>query len=445
MTRAVTVLALPTKQRFAAGDDLASSLLEAVSAAGTELVDGDVICVASKVVSLVEGAVTELGGGDPRRSRREAARREAAQVVAESPRVLVTRTRHGFVAANGGIDASNVGAHVGEHEGVRLPEDPDASAAGLREQLRRRTGRDVGVVVTDSFGRPWRMGQTEVALGVAGAPAIRDERGGVDLDGRRLEVTEAAVADEVAGASDLVRDKSSGTPFVLVRGLASGPPGTGRDLIRPEEDDLFRVGGATAAEDAITSRRTIRRFDTTRPVPRELLTRAVMTAATAPAPHHTRPWRVVRVRGASRDRLLDRMADRWREDLALDGVPTEVIERRISRSDAILRPAPEVLVPFVVLDGAHSYPDERRDRAEKDLFLLSGGAALQNLQIALAGHGLGAAWLASTVFCAPTVRDELGIDPSWLPLGMLAVGWPAGPPPPARPPVEPEDLLLERS
>jgi coenzyme F420-0:L-glutamate ligase / coenzyme F420-1:gamma-L-glutamate ligase len=445
----VEVTALPTAVRFGPGDDLAGALIGAAADAGMELRDGDVVCVASKVVSLVEGAVVPLPEvDDPRTARRELARRQAARIVADSPWVLVTETPHGFVCANGGIDASNVGDDGGgaaRPQALLLPEDPDASAARLRADLRVRAGVEVGVVVTDTFGRPWRLGQTEVALGIAGTAALRDERGGVDLDGRPLEVTEAAVADEVAGAADLVRTKASGTPFVLLRGLDATPAaGTGRDLVRPGDQDLFRTGGATAAEAAVAGRRTVRRFDGDRPVPVGPLRAAVTAAATAPAPHHTRPWRVVRLADATRTRLLDAMATRWREDLRGDGLEEEHVERRIARSDAVLRDAPELLAAFVSLDGAHTYPDARRTTAERDLFVLSGGAALANLQVVLAAHGLGAAWISSTAFCPDTVRTELDLPAAWQPIGMVAVGYPIGGTPPPRPPVDLDDLLLER-
>lgn len=443
-TARLEVVAMPTTHRFVAGDDLAEHLLRAVADAGERLRDGDVVCVASKVVSLVEDAVEGLPDGlDARAGRREVARRLADAVVADAPWVLVTRTHHGFVAANGGLDASNV-----THGVLRLPDDPDASAAALRTAVADRTGADVGVVITDTFGRPWREGQTEVALGVAGTPALRDERGGVDLDGRPLEVTTAAVADEIAGVADLVRDKASGTPFVLVRGLPGprgGDPTTGAALVRPLEQDLFRTGGPTAAEAAVAARRTVRRFADA-PVPPAALRAAVAAAATAPAPHHTRPWRVLRLRPATRTRLLDAMAVRWREDLAVDGLPEERIARRLERSDAVLRDAPELLVPFVTLDGAHAYPDARRTTAERDLFVLSGGAALQNLQVVLAGHGLGAAWISSTAFCPATVREVLALPDAWQPLGMVAVGvpHPEHAPRPRGPAHDLDDLLLER-
>jgi coenzyme F420-0:L-glutamate ligase / coenzyme F420-1:gamma-L-glutamate ligase len=445
----LTVTPLPTAHRFRPGDDLAAALLDALDDAGEHLRDGDVVCVASKVVSLTEGAVVALPAtadppdprDDGRDARRVLARADAAAIVADTPGVLITRTPHGFVAANGGIDASNVAAG----HALRLPADPDASAAALRAELAARTGRDVGIVVTDTFGRPWRVGQTDVALGVAGAPAVRDERAGHDLDGRPLAVTTPAVADELAAAADLVRTKASGTPFVLLRGLPPGRPGTGADLVRDPAHDLFAVGGPTAVEHAVTARRTVRSFDPTRPVPTATLRAAVAAAATAPAPHHTRPWRILRLTATTRTRLLDAMAARWRADLTGDGVPEATIVRRLERSDAVLRTAPELLVPFVVLDGAHRYPDARRTVAERDLFVLSGGAALQNLQVVLAGHGLGAAWISSTVFCPQTVRDELGLPAGWEPLGMVAVGWPATDAQPrARPPIDLDGLLLER-
>ncbi len=422
----LTIRPLASPHRFGPGDDLVTLLLQAADANGERLQDGDVVCVASKVVSLVEGGNVALPDGDPRLARRALARERAAEIVAEAPWVVITRTPHGFVAANGGIDASN----VPDGTMLVLPEDPDASAHRLHQEIQARIGRHVGVVVTDTFGRAWRHGQTDVALGVAGLPAIRDERGRADLDGHDLEVTEAAIADEVAGAADLVRTKASGAPFVLIRGLAAGddPPGSGRQLVRPVEQDLFRFGGPTATERAVVARRTVRRFDPDRTVDEHILERAVAAAVTAPAPHGTRPWRFVRLTAGTRTRLLDAMAAAWRRDLSDDGVPETVIARRLRRSDEVLRVAPELLVPFVHLDEQHAYPDERRRRAERDLFLLAGGAALQNLQVVLTAHGLGAAWISSTVFCAETVRQELELPTSAEPIGMLAIGVPEAPP-----------------
>ncbi len=434
MTGSLIVTALPTPHRFSPGDDLTAHLRAALDDAGVTLVDGDVVCVASKVVALAEDrllSVPEVHDGVD--VRRALARAGARRIVADTEWVLVTETRHGFVCANGGIDASNTDGRI-----LDLPDDPDASAAAIRAELADLA--DVGIVVTDTFGRPWRMGQVDVALGVAGITALRDERGGVDLDGRVLEVTLGAVADQVASAADLVRDKAAGVPFVHLRGLELSGDGSGADLVRPSETDMFRHGGPQAVLHGLAARRTVRAFAPAE-VPEAVLRDAVAAAMTAPAPHHTKPWRFVSVTGNTRERVLDAMAERWREDLRGDGLDDARIEGRIARSDAILRDAPLLLLAFVDVPGSHAYPDAQRTVAERDLFMLSGGAALQNLQVALAAHGVGSAWISSTAFCADVVADALELDDAWVPLGAVAAGRPSSPPQP-RDPVDDVDGIL---
>lgn len=242
--RVIPVRGLP---EIIPGDDVAGLI-----ASHVDLVDGDVVVVASKIVSKAEGAVRRPRDGETlAQARARVVGEQTVRVVADAPWVTIVETHHGYVCANAGVDASNVA------EGVLLilPVDPDASAAELREALRTHAGVDVGVVVSDTFGRPWRTGQTDVALGVAGVPALRSEIGEVDRNGRSLQVTEAAIADEIAAAADLVRRKADGVPVVVVRGLPYEPGGdsTGRDLLRPSDADLFRRGRgglATALVDA---------------------------------------------------------------------------------------------------------------------------------------------------------------------------------------------------
>lgn len=246
----VRIVGLPTTVEVTAGTDLASLLLAAAEDAGVALADGDVVCVASKVVAKAEGAVVELPHADDvHAARRALARHQAVRVVAETPQVLIVETPHGFVCANAGIDTSNLPV---DGRALLLPADPDASARDLRTGVRERTGCVVGVVVTDTFGRPWRLGQTDVALGVAGIAALRDDRGTPDRSGRPLEVTQVAVADQVAAAADLVRTKADGTPFVLLRGLDVAGDGTGQDLLRPADQDAFRTG--TGGQDPSATR-----------------------------------------------------------------------------------------------------------------------------------------------------------------------------------------------
>ena len=229
------------------GDDLGRLLADACVRAGG-LEPGDVVVVAQKAVSKVEGRIVDLTqvepsqraverageDGDPQQV--EVILRESAEVVRSRPPLVISRTRHGFVCASAGVDASNA---KGPGTVILLPLDPDASAAALRERLEQLTAIAPGVIVSDSFGRAWRQGTTDVALGVAGLAALRDLRGSHDAGGYELRSTMIAVADEIAGAAELVMGKSTGVPAVIVRGVDAAGDGNARDLVMPPERDLF--------------------------------------------------------------------------------------------------------------------------------------------------------------------------------------------------------------
>lgn len=236
------------------GDDVGRLLLDALDRAGLALHDGDVIAVAQKIVSKAEGRLVDLAAVTPgERAVELAARtgkdprlvelilRESAEVSRLRPGVIIVRHRLGFTSANAGIDRSNVGPE-GEERVLLLPFDPDASARRIRDMLAAERGVDVGVVITDSHGRPFRLGTVGVAIGVAGLPALWDRRGEPDRYGYRLQHTDVGVADEIAAAAGLLMGQAAeGIPAVLLRGLRL-PPADGRaaDLIRPPELDLYR-------------------------------------------------------------------------------------------------------------------------------------------------------------------------------------------------------------
>jgi coenzyme F420-0:L-glutamate ligase/coenzyme F420-1:gamma-L-glutamate ligase len=422
---AVQLLPITGLPEFRPGDDLAG----AIATAAPWLRDADVVVVTSKAVSKVEGRLVQAPH-DP--DQREAARRalvrtEAVRVIASYRSTLITENRLGIVQAASGVDASN----VDPGELALLPLDADASATALRAGLRDRLGVDVAVVITDTLGRAWRVGQTDHAIGVSGLTALHRYAGATDPHGNELSITEVAVADEIAGAADLVKGKLAGVPAAVVRGLRIADDGsTARTLIRPVDEDLFRLGTDEAIHqglrEAVLRRRSDRAF-TSEPVDPAALRRAIGAALTAPAPHHTRPVRLVWLRDRPlRHKLLDEMRQAWRADLRADGLPPERIERRIRRGQ-LLDNAPELVLPFLVADGAHDYPDAARRDAERTMFTVAGGAAVQGLLVALAAEGLGSCWVGSTIFCPDVVRAVLDLPESWRPLGSVAVGAPERP------------------
>jgi coenzyme F420-0:L-glutamate ligase/coenzyme F420-1:gamma-L-glutamate ligase len=254
-TGRVEVIAITGIPEVRPGDDLGALLGDAIAETPglTPLLPDDVLVVTQKIVSKAEGAIVDLTTITPRpeaiafaqrweRDPRqvEVVLREARRVVRMDAGVVITETPHGFICANGGVDASNVGPASGSIVTL-LPKDPDASAARIRDAIRTRFGVDVGVVVSDSFGRPWRWGIVDVAIGVAGVGPLEDLRGSPDADGRVMRSTVRAVADELASAAELVLGKTAGRPAAIVRGAA--PPrreATIREVIMPPDTDLFR-------------------------------------------------------------------------------------------------------------------------------------------------------------------------------------------------------------
>ncbi len=406
----VEVVPVSGVPEISAGDDLVGILAPAVRNAGVRT--GDVVAVTQKIVSKAEGRVVSEAETD----RAGWVERESARIVARRDDVVIAQTRHGFVCANAGVDASNVEPGLL----TLLPEDPDGSAERLRAGLSAALGVDLAVVVTDTFGRAWRRGVVNVAIGCAGLPALVDLRGTVDHTGRTLEATIVALADEVSAASGLVMGKAARVPVAIVRGVerSEAPPSPAADVVRPPEEDLFRESPLLS----ISARRTIRAF-ASGDVPPHVVAEAVRAACTAPSPHHSRPWRFTALTSAPAKRaLLSAIAEAWRRDLGRDGVPADRIERRIARSDAILGAAPALVVPWVTFGASQTYADRDRSHAEREMFLLSAGASIQNLLLALHAQGYGSAWLASTLFCQEEARSVIGMGDDWFALGAVAVG-----------------------
>lgn len=247
----IRVIPVPLAGEILPGDNLVDKLAAALKHRKVKLQSGDIVVVKHKIVSKAEGQVVRLDMVKPSRAAKAWSRRtgtdarvidlalsESKRIVRKKKGVLITETKHGFICANSGVDVSNVD---GGKSAVLLPKDPDRSAAALRSRLKRRFGADIAVIISDSFGRPWREGLTEAAIGVAGMKPIADYRGRSDAHGYPLHASYEAVADELACVAGLVCGKLNQTPVCIVRGFAfQSSLGSARELIRPAKNDLFR-------------------------------------------------------------------------------------------------------------------------------------------------------------------------------------------------------------
>lgn len=405
------VFGLPGIPEVRPGDDLVELMAPAL--AETPLADGDIVVVTSKIVSKAEGRL--LTGVD----RDEAIDAESVRTVSEwtTPhgRARIVETRHGFVMAAAGVDASNVEPGVV----VLLPLDPDASARRLRDGLARRHGVRVGVVVTDTAGRPWRAGVTDFAVGAAGVRVVDDLRGLVDGYGNELGVTVVALADELAAASELVRTKLSGMPVAVVRGLsqlvlengsADGDtvdPGAAA-LIRSSAEDRFRLGTPEAIRAAVHARRVTTDF-AARPVDLAAVQSAA-AAALAATGSDWPEWRFVLVESTPARRALADALD------SADGV-TVGSDGRIGgvADSAVVTAAPCVVVPCAVNEASPTAAA-----------LLALGMAVADFLVTLGADGLASAWVGRAAD-PEAVAMALDLPADWTPTGAICVGYPARP------------------
>ena len=391
---AVELIPLEGLPEVEPGDDLAALLEPSLAANAAS--EGDVVAITQKVVSKAEGRMV------PGEDRAAWVERESVDVVARRGDLVITRTRHGFVCANAGVDASNV------REGflTLLPEDPDASAERIQKELSARLGLSrLGVVITDTFGRPWREGVVDVAIGCAGLPALVDLRGTTDDRGKELETTLVAFADAVAAASGLVMTKRARVPAALVRGLdgstGDAPPGPASTLVRRPEDDLFRESALVAVSAAQPSD-VFGRGD----VSREIVENAV---------------------GAGCSVLRHR-------DCSIVAVDSAAARRRLvvaAGADDLLRAAPTLIVVCA------------RNPAEiaEEAILLTAGAVIRGLVVALHAQGVGWSWNPARPFDVDGVGAALALGEGWRPVGIVGVGrMPEGGASRPRPP-DPTDAL----
>jgi coenzyme F420-0:L-glutamate ligase / coenzyme F420-1:gamma-L-glutamate ligase len=453
VTAAVTIVALDGIPLVSRGDDLCEIVLRGLDASGKKLRDGDVLVIAQKIVSKLEGRLVALDSICPSVEATRLAREvgkdarlvqlilnESREVVRKAPGVLIVEHRLGFVLANAGIDFSNVDQRGGSDQfALLLPEDPDASCRQLRRQLKEVVDADVGVIINDSHGRAFRNGTTGVAIGVSGIDAVSDLRGRYDLFRRRLQSSELGTADELASAGSLLMGQAGeGRPIVLISGL---PPvkveGSARQLARSKQTDLFRGEHLADWKSVAMGRRTIRRYRSNS-VPQDVIDRMLRIAVCAPSAHNRQPWRfVVLNRLETRERVARDMGDRLRADRRRDGDPIDVVQADYERSVQRIIGAPLAILVCLTVDDMDQYPDDRRAAAEHQMAAQSTAMAMQNLLLAAHAEGLGASIMCAPLFCPDTVRRSLNLNRTWEPQALITLGYPAGEPKPfKRRPIE---------
>ncbi|MEW6452325.1 MAG: coenzyme F420-0:L-glutamate ligase [Pseudomonadota bacterium] len=441
---ALSVVALDGIPLVSRSDDLCAIVLKGLQASSQKLRDGDVLVIAQKIVSKIQGRVVPLDTVSPSAAAIQLAGEvqkdprvvqlildESTEVVRKRPGVLIVEHRLGFVLANAGIDFSNLDQRSeGDQFALLLPEDPDATCAELREALREKTGEDVAVIINDSHGRAFRNGTVGVAIGVAGLEALSDLRGRNDLFGRRLQTSEVGTADEIASAASLLMGQAEeGRPIVLIRGW---PPenaeGSARQLVRPKRIDLFRGDDRVEWPSVATSRRTFRRYKPD-PVPQGALDRILEIAVHAPSAHNRQPWRFVVLRELeAREKLAKAMGERLREDRLRDGDAADVVQADYKRSVQRITNAPTAILVCSTVDDMDIYSDERRSAAERQMAMQSTAMAMQNLLLTAHAEGLGASIMCAPLFCPDTVRSNLKLRSTWEPQALITLGYPAGEP-----------------
>jgi dehydro coenzyme F420 reductase / coenzyme F420-0:L-glutamate ligase / coenzyme F420-1:gamma-L-glutamate ligase len=385
---AIEVIPVREIPEIVPGDDLGTILGAALSRQRLVLRDEDVVVVTQKVVSKSEGRIVpEAPVG-----KAGWVAREARRIVARRGDLVVAETRHGFVCANAGVDASN----VADGYLTLLPEDPDASAQAIREALTASTDAMIAVVITDTFGRPWRQGLVNVAIGCAGLPALVDLRGTKDGVGRVLEATVEALADEVAAAAGLVMGKADGIPAAIVRGLRLGGDSLpARALVRPPEEDLFRH----SAMETIQSWREDGAFGPGEVSP-DHIQEALLAAGSALGTEADQSWVLVEAARGPRREALEAAADRDAANL--------------------IAMAPVVVVMLAGRPGAPEAASEQI-HSRRDEALLSAGAAMQIVMLAFHALGLASCWIRPTRFAASEAASALGMTGREL-LGAIVSG-----------------------
>ncbi len=429
------------------GDNISKIILEALKFNNIVLEDGDIIIIAQTIISKSNGRIKNLKNITPSKKAIEMHNTitplaksvgipvktpELIQVILEESKeilktehVLITETNHGFVCANAGIDQSNV---EGEYNITLLPKNPDHDANKIRQTLKKKTKKNVAIIISDSFGRPFRVGAVGVALGISGINAILDKRGSKDLFGHELQSTIVAQADNLASAAQLIMGEcDEGLPVVLIRGYKFNyQENTSiKSIIREKSSDIFRKNKIDILSEILKNRRSYKlKFDF-RDVDTKIIENCIELARWAPSAHNGQFWRfVILEKGVIRTHLIENMNIKLRQDLESDGKSDEFIQKKIEKTRENFLEAP--ILTLLCLDTANleKYSDPERSNNEYTLGIQSISASATYFLLALHTMQLAACWYCAPLFSRDIVKETLHLPNSYEPMAFFTVGYP---------------------
>lgn len=448
MNKNIKIIGLQGIPLIHPGDDISSIILDAIEKNNLSLENGDVILIAQTIISKSNGQIRNLDNVEPTEealnlseninqkakilgmpSKKpeliQAILDESIDIV-KAEHVLITETKHGFVCANAGIDKSNV---EGKSNVAMLPENPDEDALKIRNVIKNTTHKDVAIIITDSFGRPFRVGAIGVAVGISGMDTIIDKRGSKDLFGHELESTIVGQADNLASAAQLMMGESDeGLPIVLIRGYEykiteNTSIGT---ILRKKNQDLFRLDNSSENLIEILKNRRSYKFDfSSKPVDMNLIKEAIEIARWAPSAHNGQFWRyIILDDDDNRQVLIDSMNQKLNEDLIRDGKQEKYIKKKTNKTRNRFIQSPYLIVSCLDTKDLDNYSDLERTQNEFLLGVQSVSSSITYLLLALEVNGLAACWYCAPLFAKKIVKKILDLPDTYVPMAFITVGHP---------------------
>lgn len=429
------------------GDNIAQLILDACEKAEISLKEQDIILIAQTIITKSLGRIKNLKKIKPSQKAYKIYNMvkplaEAKNIPEKSPEliqaildeskeilkaehVIITETKHGFICANAGIDKSNI---EGEESIGLLPNDPDREASKIRKKVHKLTSKEIGVIITDSFGRPFRNGAIGVALGVSGISPIKDQRGKKDLFGKELKSTIIGQADNLASAAQLLMGEANeGVPVVIIRGYKFSPDikATISSIIRSPESDIFRINSKKTFKRVLKNRRSYKLKYSKKKVKKNTIKRCIKIARWAPSAHNAQPWRyIILEKGKLREKLINKMNNKLRSDLKRDGKPSSYISKKISKTRNQFLNCPILLLLCLDNKDLEEYPDRVRSQNEYILGVQGISASATYLLLALENEGLAACWYCAPLFAKEIVKRVLELPPNFTPMAFFTVGHP---------------------